>query len=265
MDDKGRYTERSHEVSSVRQNQISDLVLDKGIFSVLFDKDIRRVFIYKKAERLAKALQMIRPAFSYSTSLKDRIDTIAIGIIDAASRTPAISRDSLSRELLTLSSILGAAREGGALSPMNAEIIIREAHVLLQEVCEYEEPSISLSHLPTLADLGKAATIHRPVQNVRKAADFPDKDIRDPKRTYKGHIKDEIQARSSAIVSILRDKNSAYIKDISTLMRDVSEKTIQRDLRALVKSGHVVAEGKKRWTTYALRTPDRTPETPKTL
>ena len=155
MDDKGRYTERSHEVSSVKQNQISDFVLDKGIFSVLFDKDIRRVFIYKKAERLAKALQMIRPAFSYSTSLKDRIDTISIGIIDAASRTPAISRDSLSRELLTLSSILGAAREGGTLSPMNAGIIMREAQGYFRKFVSMKSPALRLATFPLLLILAK--------------------------------------------------------------------------------------------------------------
>ena len=262
MDDKGRYTERSHEVSSVRRNQISDLVLDKGIFSVLFDKDIRRVFIYKKAERLAKALQMVRPAFSYSTSLKDKIDTIAIGIIDAASCTPAISRDSLSRELLTLSSILGAAREGGALSPMNAGIIMREAQGLLQEICEYEEPGVTLGHIPTLADLGKAIMTRHPREDgrvlPRRSAHSAEESEKDIERTYKGHIKDNIGSRSDSILAILKDKKTLYIKDISTLIRGVSEKTIQRDLQALVKSGKVIVQGKKRWTTYAL---NETPET----
>src|ERR1035437_3697847 len=82
-----------------------DFVLEKSIFNNIFEKDIRRVFIYKKAERLAKALHLIAPAFSESMSLRNRIDAIAIGLVDAAVLPPASARTALSRELLSLSSM----------------------------------------------------------------------------------------------------------------------------------------------------------------
>jgi len=255
MEYKGQDVRKSREISLSKSAQKSDLVLDKDIFSVLFDKDIRRVYIYKKADRLVKALHMIRPGFSYSVAIRDKIDAIAVGIIDAAVLPPQSSRDTLARHLLALSSILDAACESGTLSPMNAGILMREAHALLGEVCEYEEPGIALSRVPTIADLDRA-TMRRPAKGLRKNAEFRDGQPFAQKRTHKGHIKDEINIRSSMILSILKDKNQAYIKDISTLMRDVSEKTIQRDLQALVRSGHVIAQGKKRWTTYALKAPE---------
>ena len=134
-----------------------DFVLEKSIFNNIFEKDIRRVFIYKKAERLAKAVHLITPAFAESASLRDRIDGIAIGLVDAAILPPAASRSALSRELLTLSSVLSIARTGGLLSSMNAELIAKEAHMLLQEVAVYEEPRLFLDEAPTLSDIAKKA------------------------------------------------------------------------------------------------------------
>src|SRR3989344_8878765 len=123
MQDKGQ----NREVRGGRQGgELGDLVLDKNIFSNIFEKDIRRVFIYKKAERLAKAIHLIVPAFASSVSLRDRISAIAMGLVDAAILPPVLSRDALSKELLALSSLLSIARTSGILSVMNAEIISRE-------------------------------------------------------------------------------------------------------------------------------------------
>src|SRR3989344_2248168 len=187
MEYKGQDVRKSREISLSKSAQKSDLVLDKDIFSVLFDKDIRRVYIYKKADRLVKALHMIRPGFSYSVAIRDKIDAIAVGIIDAAVLPPQSSRDTLARHLLALSSILDAACESGTLSPMNAGILMREAHALLGEVCEYEEPGIALSRVPTIADLDRA-TMRRPAKGLRKNAEFRDGQPFAQKSTHKGHI-----------------------------------------------------------------------------
>ena len=93
-------------------------VLDKGIFSNVFDKDIRRVYIYKKAERLAKAIHLITPAFKNSSALREKLDLIGIGLVEGAVLPPMLARTALSRELLALSSVLSIARAGGLLSPM---------------------------------------------------------------------------------------------------------------------------------------------------
>ena len=73
----------------------------------------------------------------------------------------------------------------------------------------------------------------------------------------KGHIKDttkdEAQKdRRETILSVLRSKGQANIKDISLLIRSVSEKTIQRELTALIEEGVVRKEGERRWSTYSL-------------
>ena len=279
MPDKGQDKEnriaKTHETGS----RISDFVLDKVIFSNVFEKDIRRIYIYRKAERLAKAIQLITPAFATAPSLRNRLDGIAVGLIDAAILPPNSAREALSRELLALSSILSVARTGSLLSDMNADLITREAHLLLQEIASYEEPRLFLEESFTLAELAKRA----PDMRMTAPSENSDREFSAKRGTpnkghsidSKGHIKDNSldfkqnphniaadgqegkgeegnSARQEAIIQILRSKGPSYIKDISTMIREVSEKTIQRELQTLINKGVIQKEGERRWTQYSL-------------
>jgi hypothetical protein len=228
-----------------------DFVLEKSIFNNVFEKDIRKVFIYKKAERLAKAVHLIAPAFAESVALRNRIDAIAIGLVDAAIQPSGAARTALSRELLTLSSVLSIARSGGLLSPMNAELIAHEAQSLLQEVAGYEEPRLFLDDAPTLSGIAKNAAKTEPktvaAPKPLRGAPPAKGHIKDT-QVHEGHVKD----RREGILSVIRDKGTASIKDISTLIRGVSEKTIQRELASLILEGTVHKQGERRWSTYSL-------------
>ncbi|MDR3548076.1 MAG: hypothetical protein P4M11_07425 [Candidatus Pacebacteria bacterium] len=265
MADKGQKKDqkalRTHEFGS----RISDFVLDKVIFSNVFEKDIRRIYIYRKSERLAKALHLITPAFSSSPSFRDRLDGCAVGLIEGAILPPTQAREALSRELLALSSILSVARTGGLLSEMNADLIIHEAHLLLQEIASYEEPRLFLDDVPTLAELAKRAPDMREpsdtpsrrepsLASLRNLVSEPQREEQSvaSERNHKGQLKGHESDRRTAILSILRAKGPSYIKDISTMIRDVSEKTIQRELQALVLDGTIRREGERRWSRYSI-------------
>jgi DNA-binding transcriptional ArsR family regulator len=272
MPEKGQDKEFRMSKSQEVGSRIGDFVLDKVIFSNVFDKDIRRIYIYRKSERLAKAIQLITPAFANSPSLKNRLDGIAVGLIDAAILPPSSAREVLSRELLALSSILSVAKSGALLSDMNANLLTREAHLLLQEIADYQEPRIFMDDSLTLSELAKRT----PDMRESSAAPSP--------KTFsqgqsKGHLSDKAStrkqiapqrstqaltpastkpkqsssSRQESILEILRTKGSSYIKDISMLIREVSEKTIQRELQALVEKGIVEKTGERRWTTYSLK------------
>tara|TARA_R110000824_G_scaffold401771_1_gene615894 strand:+ start:541551 stop:542324 length:774 start_codon:yes stop_codon:yes gene_type:complete len=235
--------------------QFDMFVLDKSIFSNIFDKDIKRVYVYKKAERLAKAIHLVAPAFQNSPALRDRIDRVAVGLVDAAVLAPAAAKDALSRELLALSSVLSIARIGGLLSTMNADLIAREAQLLLQEVAGYEEPRLFLEDAPTLAELTRSSTkLSGAALRHRDQASEMSHTPEVPKGQTNGHVSDKGKksSRQEAILSVLATKGPSYIKDISLVVREVSEKTIQRELAALVEEGSVERSGERRWTTYAL-------------
>lgn len=228
-------------------------VLDKGIFSNIFEKDIRRVYIYKKAERLAKAIHLVGPAFHSSPALRNRVDAIAVDLVDAATLQPIAAREEMSRELLALSSVLAIARSGGLLSAMNADVIAREAHQLLQEIATYEEPRLFLDDAPTLAGIFKATSGNTAHTTPRAVAAAPHV-ARPVVKDNKGPVSDKAEntSRRTAILDVLKTKGPVHIKEISTVIRGVSEKTIQRELALLVAEGTIKRAGDRRWTTYSL-------------
>jgi Fic family protein len=58
--------------------------------------------------------------------------------------------------------------------------------------------------------------------------------------------------RKEMILNIIKQNKEVTIRDITSVITDCSEKTIQRDLSALVASGVLKREGERRWSKYAL-------------
>lgn len=59
-------------------------------------------------------------------------------------------------------------------------------------------------------------------------------------------------SRQSIIINLLKRKKEIMIKDVSPLVEGCSEKTIQRELLAMVKAGILKKSGEKRWSRYSL-------------
>jgi DNA-binding transcriptional ArsR family regulator len=60
--------------------------------------------------------------------------------------------------------------------------------------------------------------------------------------------------RRESILNLLRTHSNLTVKDFTTVVTAYSEKTIQRELLALVDEGIVRKEGERRWSTYSLAT-----------
>lgn len=58
------------------------------------------------------------------------------------------------------------------------------------------------------------------------------------------------QERLDLILEFVRKNKNASIKDISTIVKDCGEKTIQRELALLIERGLVRKEGERRWSVY---------------
>jgi DNA-binding transcriptional ArsR family regulator len=59
-------------------------------------------------------------------------------------------------------------------------------------------------------------------------------------------------ARRNDVLRVVRNKGKVSIKDITEILKDIGDKTIQRELHALVQEGVLVKEGEKRWSTYRI-------------
>ena len=60
--------------------------------------------------------------------------------------------------------------------------------------------------------------------------------------------------RKSRILNIIRDKGElgCNMSDLLSQIKDISEKTTQRELITLIASGHIQKVGEKRWSRYIL-------------
>ncbi len=69
-------------------------------------------------------------------------------------------------------------------------------------------------------------------------------------RTFKRADQLAKNMRRDDILSIVRNKGRATIKDVLLALPGVGEKTVQRELLSLVKEGVLKKQGEKRWSTY---------------
>jgi hypothetical protein len=59
--------------------------------------------------------------------------------------------------------------------------------------------------------------------------------------------------RLDKILSLFKPGEELMIKDIATHLKDVSEKTVQRELLLLVAKGSLRKKGERRWSRYTLK------------
>jgi hypothetical protein len=65
-------------------------------------------------------------------------------------------------------------------------------------------------------------------------------------------VHSQLTDRAERIKTVLEAKPNATVKDVSQIITDVSEKTIQRELNSLIEKGQVVRKGERRWSTYSV-------------
>ena len=58
--------------------------------------------------------------------------------------------------------------------------------------------------------------------------------------------------RKAKIVEFIKSNGPSSIRDLVEVVRGCSEKTIQRELLALIESGLIVREGQRRWSKYLI-------------
>lgn len=257
MTDKGQTHTNSQNKRAIEPFSVDTIVLDKTIFSNVFEKDIRKVYVFKKAEKIAKAIHLLLPAFKDEKSLRDKMIELSVSIIDASLRHAGGGKDALARDLLTLSSMLSVAEASKIISHMNAEIVRREAQHLVEELGSYGDTQIELGDTPSLAMIARVAqvTSRKETHSDTKVMSHQAVSLDKGHSENKGQsVRDTKNSRKQLIIEVLKEYGASDIKSIGAHVRGVSEKTIQRELMSLISSGEVKKTGERRWTTYTLKT-----------
>ena len=194
--------------------------------------------ISKKTERIGSAIYLVTSFFDDKEPLKWRLRSLSTDLVSERVK----DKSGTVIEILSLFSI---AKTAGLVSEMNYNILIQELPKLDHEA---EKPLELMFSREMVAD-------DRILSEPRGDEFIKDKTDGKPPLKKFGAVSVKKNSRQSIIIGILKRKKEIIIKDVFPLIEGCSEKTIQRELSAMVRSGVIKRIGEKRWSRYSLARP----------
>lgn len=211
------------------------LIQDEGYYKYIFKKTERIVsvvfYILNSVPEDSKTLMHIEDIQHAARSVHDAV------LLSLESRVHA-SEDivrGLAHALISLESKLTVAQVSGIIAPEVHSVFTNEIDAVLRGINKYigedsELLTFNNSTEQTVTQTNRVS--HGPVKTRIQSSSQPD--------------------RRERIKTILEAKGEASIKDISDIVSDVSEKTIQRELNAMITDNVVKRHGERRWSKYSL-------------
>ena len=229
------------------------------------------IYVFKKTEKITSALYLVSSLLKDEEPLKWEIRDKGIDLLSssfiASSAVPG-DKNSVIQSLFTAAletlSLLNVARISHLISEMNHNLLVREIDqvvALLRDrlALNAENAGYVLSEsffkTPELFNSGLRTSQSEPRftarSNSRSASTFGSSTA----KTSQGHVDVQVKktSRQDAIVTMLKGQSNLTIRDFSQVIKDCSEKTIQRELLELVDKGIVQKEGERRWSKYSLK------------
>lgn len=193
----------------------------------------------KKPEKLASAIYLITGFLNDQEPLKWKLRSLVTEFVSmAVSLTEKQVALSATRDIvLNIRRLLSVAQNVGLISMENNNI--------MQE--EFTQYIGTLDYPVNVSDFLKIESSKPEVKKLEESFVVKDKVLKEF-----GAVSVKKNNRQNIIITLLKRKKEAMIKDISPLISGCSEKTIQRELSAMVKSGVLRKVGEKRWSRYSL-------------
>ncbi len=256
-----------------QDKKLSTEVIQKEQDTVsLFGYDQGFIVAYKKTEKLASAVYMITNLFPESEPMKWTLRK-KVGELLSFMLAYKDTRKSVQNEfvydaksmILELISLLEVSSRGGLISNMNFSILKQEFlklvdvlvpqdstqnqfanHTLSQSFFAVPSPEYLVTK-PTQVNTDHVREDSTVSANIKVSHDLlkdkmPKSNPEDLKRSN----------RQSVILGLVRKKGEITIKDVSQIIKDCSEKTIQRELMSFISTGVLKKTGERRWSKYSL-------------
>ncbi|MES3004927.1 MAG: DeoR family transcriptional regulator [Patescibacteria group bacterium] len=238
------------------------------------------VSAFKKTEKLASAVYMITNLFPETEPMRNVLRQKVTELLSYMIRSKG-ERDGgkndfiygVKTRVLEASSFLEVAYRGGLISEMNFSIINTEFHNLIT-ILEGAQNSQNFSGenaVKNIFESTEKATVPQIPQTTNSVV------FANPSTIQKSEIevsnfnrysspttvKDRPVVsstneafrrtdRQTTILNLIRKKKEVMIKDITEVIKDCSEKTVQRELNSLIASGILKRAGVRRWSKYSL-------------
>jgi hypothetical protein len=276
-----------------RKQLNKDIKSENIYSNITIFKDKSFDFLYKKTERISTAIYLVTNLMSVEEPIKWQLRKTALGLIDKVmtlSNATMSSRDisirDISQKLFQLVSLYEIAFRSGFISEMNYRIVDGEMRKIATFLSEFDsQDRESRSNLfdetfftENIDDVEReqikkdishrdriTGGIYKGHQEVYKRQEtmMSDKvhvreEKRQPNKKPKA-IKDtssksqDRNKRREDILNIIKQKGNVSVKDISNIIKDTSEKTIQRELISMVEDDVLLKEGERRWSRYMIK------------
>ncbi len=256
-----------------RHTEESKYVVNKFNEYKEFIKDKQISFVIKKTERIVYGVYMLSEFIPHIDSLYSELRTTAHKLLHHVSLfvspTSLTSSDTsiVHAQLQYMSSLLSLSYVSGYISSSNIEIMKNEINYLhkhIEELSSRTHTETGQLHIKSdLFVVSNPKLVHqRPVDNLIENISVKHKTVEQnppkpkPKMSF---ITSSVGAkafrlkgddREQRVLDVIRNKGIVSIKDISTVIFDVSEKTIQRTLNTLIDKGQIKKNGERRWAKY---------------
>ncbi len=236
------------------------------------------IYIFKKTEKITSALYLVSGLLKddepIKWELRDRGIDLLSSSFNASCSLPgdknAIIQSLFTAALETLS-LLNVARISNLISEMNHRLLVREidnvvgllrdrlaqnaenAGYVLSESF-FKTPDLFATGFRTGNDGNNRKTGSYPRASGQFGGQNPSGNLSNDGGAIQGHVstQEKKTQRQELILAALKNQSNLTIKDFSKVIKDCSEKTIQRELIDLVARGVVKKEGERRWSRYSL-------------
>lgn len=197
----------------------------------------------------------------YVQVLKDRglkTHEVALGTLRLQTQEAAEGLTTLQYALVDLESTLRVTEAAGVL-PQNIAELLFEQLISVQRYLTnnyIKEQGMDLEHGLLLGTAKTSKVVAKLKSSTRSTGQIRRKSVSIPTNDISSDayfIYSQMTDRAERIKTVLEAKPQATIKDISEIITDVSEKTIQRELNSLIEKGQVIREGERRWSRYSVR------------
>jgi hypothetical protein len=186
-----------------------------------------------KGQKITAALYLVTGHLSDTDPMKNALRAHAVTVSTGSSD----SQKTVAAQ--AIQTLLGAATIAGIISEKNASIISLELRHYVVHITT-EPDAVSSLFTPVLDTQSYKPSTMSISSNNRIS----------PMSAKMPVFNENKSKRQDAILSFINERKSVGIKDIAALFSDTSEKTIQRELGALVATGKITKRGEKRWSIY---------------
>jgi len=249
---------------------------ERGQFNVPDVKSLANIGVYefanKKTEKLVTALYMVSDCMDSDDALKGKLRQLGVELLSdmykLSTLSPMDKHIHISSSLARVNEILSfveIAYTIGFISEMNTAILKKEFIILIGELESHQkkdkhftftldEQMFSTPEIPSVRQPARPHDSSGAGGGLAQVKRTPFNSMSFSSVTNLADRKD----RTDKILNIIKEKKDlstgeagVSIKDISSSFTNCSEKTIQRELNALVFKGQLKKTGAKRWSRYS--------------